>query len=257
MQLKGKLTPFLGLILALSVSFTACDKKDPADPKDPQTQTQTPVASDPTPQPADADAVVVAIQQVTYQNAGGFPMTISTGLGVAMFNDGSGTYLDAGTVTIDGEHTLIKESNNVYRTEISQSQPMGIDFASDVNWEWTGGPDFPAQDLPNTQGWPSDPKLQEVPATVNTNESLTLELEEMVDNADTIYFNVYGGTDVLMKALPGNTTSHTFTAEEMKTVGTGTGFIQIAPYNMLPRSRDGKTIYMINEKVLTEMVEFE
>jgi hypothetical protein len=60
-----------------------------------------------------------------------------------------------------------------------------------------------------------------------------------------------------LKRVAGNTSSVTFSASEVQSVGKGSGIVTIAPWNLTVQTLGGKQINVVNELALTRIVTIE
>jgi hypothetical protein len=65
---------------------------------------------------------------------------------------------------------------------------------------------------------------------------------------------VVGGSGYVTKTVAGNQTTCNFTAAQMGTAGSGSGLIQVTPYQIESNNFNGKKIYRIMEVVKTKTV---
>lgn len=245
--------------LSLLVVFNAC-KKDDEDDDDDNTPTVTTPAN-PTPTPNDADGVCVSIQSASVVSVPVIgTQTTFLGLAVAAFPNGANTFASAGTVTVNSE-SLAKQTNNSYVYTPSASNATGISFSNANDWSVSGEGSITGFNYSNSTDIPMIGDLT-AGETVSTGGSFSLGIAlnnsfTDLNNADSIYYGVYGPDGQLIHATGGGTTSHTFTASQMATVGAGSGFVQIAAVTFNPQTLSGQKIYFVNEGVLTKSVTFE
>lgn len=245
--------------LSLLVALGSCKKDDDTDDDDDTTPTTTTPAN-PTPTPADADGVCVSIKSFSVTSSPIGDITTDIGLAVAVFPTTGGTFVDAGAVTCNTK-ALTKNDNNSYTFTPNASDPTGIDFSSDNDWSVAGAGSVTGFTYSNSTNIPKIGNLT-AGSTISTGSSLDLGIDMTSNNtnlygADSIYYGVYGPDAQLIHATGGNTTSHTFTASEMATVGAGTGFVQIAAVKFNEQNISGQTIYFVNEGVMTKTATFE
>lgn len=247
--------------LSLLVALGSCKKDDEdTDDDDDNTPTVTSPAN-PTPTPNDADGVCISIKSASVIEA---PIvgtqTNFLGLAVAVFPDGSGNFVEAGNVTCNSE-TLTKNSNNSYTFTPSATNTTGINFSSMNDWSVSGAGSVTGF----TYSASTDiPKIGDLSAgsTVSTGAAFNLGINMSNSNtnlygADSIYYGVYGPNGQLVHVTDENTTSHTFTASQMASVGAGSGFVQIAAVDFDFEVLGGQKIYFLYEGVLTKSVTFE
>jgi hypothetical protein len=245
------------LIFALSIvsiAFTSCDKKI----TDPTTNTTNANTSATSPMPASGDGAIVAVKTVTKTTVAGFPVTTELGTGVAVFGDlANATYNDAGAISLNTK-SLAKQSTNSYVYTPSATDITGIDFSSSISWSVAGGGSLGAFTHDATaQGFPAISDINGSATSINSANSFTLSAAGSISNADSVYFQLSGPTTTIVKHLAGNSSSATFTAAEVQSVGKGSGVIIIAPWNWSVKSLGGKQINVINEVALSRVVTIE
>ena len=244
--------------IASSLLFTACEKdEDDADNTNTETPS-TPPARDPAfPQQSDASGVLVGIKTVTIENNPilPFPIEIELGTAVALFPATTGdfsTLIDAGTVSCNAKE-LDPQSNDSYIFIPGLTDQEGIDFTDGSEWEVSGNSSVMAFTEIYSR-FPSTPVVTS--GDVDTSTDYELEIESTVgSSADSLYYIIYGGEDYVMKTVDPFTSSVTFTASEMSSLGaTSNGLIQVTAYSMVSRVNNGKTYYFVNETVNTKSV---
>lgn len=244
-------------ILALSLAtflFASCDKK---------TTTTTPTTTNtntgtPSPAPASGDGAIVSVLSETKTVVSGFPITTSLGTAVAVFgNLAGGTYSDAGAITLNTK-SLTKQSNNSYVFTPSATDITGIDLSGSLNWSVGGGSGVSAFTYDaSAQGMPSANEISGSFTTINSANSFTLSTSGSISNSDSVYFQLSGPTSTVLKRVAGNTSSVTFSASEVQSVGKGSGIVTIAPWNWTVQTLGGKQINVVNELALTRVVTIE
>lgn len=242
------------LSLAVAIGFSSCKKDEEPEPE-PDTPTAAAPAN-PIPAPQGADAALVAIHTATYITApfvGEIYQPIGFGVGV-FGNLATGAFVNAGAVTLNSK-SLSPQSNQTYVFSPGATEPTGIDFSSGANWTVAGGNGFAAFNHSTTNEVPSGPKYTGS-TTIARNAEYTLSSSIAILSADSVIFNVISPTVTLTKVLPGNISTCSFTAAEMGTLGAGSGYVQIVPYNFEYATYGGKQIYFINESVSTNSVTF-
>lgn len=245
--------PLTALLLSLVVFSSSCGKDDDDDddqnPNQPTATTIPPID--------DADGIMVALKTLSFVSQLGFETEVPTNTAVAAFgNMQTGDFVDVGAVDVDG-NVLTKYENDSYVFTPSVTNPNGIEFGTNFTWNVAGGNGFAAFDHTVNFPFPSIGKITSATGTISAASSYTLTVQS-VASADSVIFQIAGanGTNVLVTKV-GNSTSHTFTASELASVGKGTGIIQVAAYRLNNATKAGKNIYFINETVVTEFVEFE
>lgn len=250
MKLPFKFTTLL--LLGAALAFTACDK-DEDELEIPQEEpTPTTESAPTTPTIEGADASLWAIRSASTQSVGGMTIDINIGLAVAAFSEGANfeTLTDVGTVEVDG-NMLTKQENNAYTFTPSQTDPTGLDFDNTVNWEITGGNGFQPF---NTSMTITFPEVSEITSgtTVSKSAGYTLTVNE-VTYSDSVLFMI---GDVI-KYIPGNAESCTFTSAELSGLSNGASVATVAGFSATPTVSDGKTIYHGRETVQTTSITIE
>lgn len=234
--------------------FSSCDKdEDTAPVVEPAATTSAP--SSPSPRPSDADAVMIAVNSISITNAPIIgPITTKIGLPIAIFFDGA-NFKDVGAVTCDN-NALVKQPNNSYIFTPSITNPTGITFGTDISWDIAGANGFPAHTKSIRGLFPDNINIQTTTgSTVSSSTDFTLS-SLPISGADSVYFGVYGPDGGLNVVLAGNSSSYTFSASEMATIGTGAGFVQIAATKNISNETlgTGEKIYYLTETVQTSSV---
>lgn len=238
----------LSFILLVTVLMSSCKKDDTTTP----TPAPTPTPSNPIPSiPSNVAGVLVAIQTQTKPPIviPGVPMQmINVGLAVALFPSGTaGVNYNAGNVSVNS-FPLTKDTSNMYMYTPGAANPLGLEFTSPPSWSVSGSANVPAFNA-TANSFPTDVNVTSS-ATFSIASSYTLTCD-LVTGADSLIFAVHGPKASLTKSKAGNSTSHTFTATELATVGTGFGYIQVTAYKLKPVVNSNKTYWVINENVAT------
>jgi hypothetical protein len=176
------------------------------------------------------------------------------GVPVAFFFNTPGTYLDGGAVSCNS-NALTKQTNNTYNFTPSTSAPTGVDYSSGVNWSVGGNStnEVPAFTHSPSIGFPQLDSISGSISTVTKSNGVTISATNVITNADSVIFSVYGPSGTAQKVLAGSS-SHTFSASDLSAIGTGSGYIQIAAYKIANQTFSAKKYYFINEAVFTKMV---
>ena len=239
---------FLVLAGAVSFSITSCNTDDtPETPSDP-------ASNPPTPTFGVGYGTLAAVKTITTFDPGfGVPVQeIVLGLGSAGFTDAMdySTLIEAGTLTLEGE-TLTKADNNAYYNSPTQTNPTGIDFSGNPSWEVSGSGAVPAFTHTTSIGFPTLGTITSA-TTIPGSGDYTLTVSN-VSGADSVYFMLGG----VVHTEGGNATSSVFTEAEINTMGTGTNFMQVAPYRWEMATKSGKDFYFVTEAVKTQSVTIE
>lgn len=196
-------------------------------------------------------SVLWALNTKTTVNTGGIDLGIGEtqidfGTAVASFVDG-GKNVSVGKVKVD-DTELKMESNKIYLSPVSLTNPTGITFGNTVNWSIEGGNGFAAMDyitkkrFPIASGFTAD-------ATVDKTASYTVSLSS-VSYADSIF---YGVNDVY-KIVAGNVKSVTFTAAQLADLKAGNAYVQVAPYNFEIIKNGTRDVVFGNQMVMSKLV---
>lgn len=236
----------LGIGLACMTTFTACKKTTSTTPNG----NSAPSVN----APSGADGALAAVKVITTQTVAGYTVPIEIGTAAAWFGTAS-SYQDAGNVTIDTKG--LTKSSNAYVYQPTQSDPTGLSFNSTVAWNVTGntGNGIAAFSYNDVSSFPSIDDISNS-GTVSSSAAFTLSATSGV-YGDSVIFVVTGSQNHISFIAPGGTTSHTFTAAEMATVGAAgnnTGLLQIAPYRLNHQTIGGKSYYFIKETCVSKFV---
>lgn len=233
MTTKRKKTGVLILLLFSLVIFNSCEDSG---------ETPEAIKASTTPSIEGSAGVCWALRTVTTVNTGGInigtDLTIDVGTGIGVFMD-NGKSVDVGTVTLNSL-PLEKVSNN-YMTTVSATQPTGVDFSKGIKWAITGGNGFTAFNHTVTNSFPYTGTFTS-PKTLTKADGYTLGFSS-VSGADSIIFAI---NDVV-KTVPGNVKSYTFTAAQLSKLSKGPGVVQAVPYNYKIVNYGGKYIAFGNQ----------
>lgn len=189
---------------------------------------------------------LIAIKTINTTTQAGF--TVDTEIGtavVALSEDGGSNWMDAGTVTCEGEN-LTKNANNSYTYIPGMTNPTGLTFSIPVNWTASGS-SWPAFGLDNNDSFSVVGDISSA-TSISSSSSYTLS-SPSITGADSVYFGIYGPDGTVYKIKSGATTSCTFTAAELSDLGTGSGYIQVVGLNYELTTLSNRDYYMINESV--------
>lgn len=246
-----KITYFL--LLAVLAGFSSCSKDDSDD-----ASTPTPSAPTPNTVPAigDADGVFAAVYTNNWVDVpfvGVMNLPIGTAVAVVASTTGGSTYVDAGVVKCE-DSTLTKNSSNNYYFQPALTNPYGLALGGSVAWSVSGSASVTALNYTTSNSFPDVDSIANG-KTIDKSVAYTLQASGSVTNSDSVIFVVAGPSATLMATRPAGTSSHTFSATEMATIGAGTGIIEIVPYNIESTTTvGGKKYYFINETAVTKMV---
>jgi PKD repeat protein len=205
----------------------------------------------------DADGAFYAINTVSVQEVAGFETTIKLGSAVAWFVDGGTSFVNVGDVEVENSRinaVLDPQSNNSY-VYVETNIPSEGFSNQGVTWSIAGGNGHsPVNGLANLLPFPSTNKVDESASDISGATAYTLVHDGAINNADSSIFAVHGPDGSVMKTVEGATTSVTFSASEMASVGSGAGILQIASFSILDQTVGGKKYYMVNESVANKNV---
>lgn len=242
------------LVLAVLAGFTSCSKDDDDD-NNANTGSTTPTVNT-VPTYSDADGVLAAVYTNNWINVP-FIGTINTPIGTAVAafysTTGGTTYVDAGVVKCE-DSTLTKNASNNYYFNPSIYNATGLDLFGSVSWNVAGNGSFTGFNYTTTTSMPDIDSISNG-ATVNSGAAFTLTASGSITNSDSVIFIVAGQSKTLMATRPAGTTSHTFSAADMATLGAGTGILEIVPYNWETTTTvGGKKYYFVNQAAATKIV---
>ena len=248
----NKLIAFIAIIALSTIILESCKKAEDLIPEEPAKTTNP---TSPQPKIGDADAVLIGLQTVTYTTVAGMTIETAIGLPVAMFFDGA-NFKDVGSVSCEGK-SLTKQDNNSYIFMPSATDPLGVTYDNDINWIVAGANGFPGATYSAKGTFPSNVEIDATTGQeVDTKSAFTLATKISTSNADSVYFGIYGPSGAVNHVVASNASSYTFTETEMKSIGTGAGFMQIAAVKQVKREvlSGGEVIYYLTEKVNTTSV---
>lgn len=229
--------PFLLSALCL----TACKKEETTEPATgggggSSTPSTTPTYTD-------ADGLLAAVRVFSTQSTPIGPVDVVIGTATGAFsNDQFASFENVGAVSCNGG-SLTRQGNNSYVHQPSATAPMGIDLSSsnDVTWNVAGGSGFPSFDRTLTEPFPAVGEITSATTVVRAN-GYTITTGP-VQNADSVVFTLGS----LVRTVPGNAASCTFTAGELNGLSAGTSFMQVSPYRSSNEVIGGKRIYFVKQ----------
>lgn len=218
---------------------------------------QTFTAPNPAPNFVDADGFVAAITTLSYQSTPIGDLAVEADVATAAFFNTSTTFFNAGTVAVNTNDLEIND-NNSYVSVSATSANIDLDFSTSTGNSWVigGSSNVPAFNHTTTRGMPSDIKFSAEADDVNTANPFTINIVTAPSTCDSILYLVAAENKTVTKIVSRNTTSVTFSSAEMNGLS-GAGVAQVAAYNFEFSIENGKKIYYINEKVITDPVTFE
>jgi hypothetical protein len=247
---------FLSLSLLATIVFASCDPADVMPTPDPTPDPTASAAS--TPSFASGDGAIVALITRTSTSTPMGNMDIDLGTGVAVFgNLSAGSYTHAGSITLNGK-TLTRNENNSYVYMPSATDITGIAFDSDINWV-VETPSFTYNAATAGRGMPvASGNIDFSAASLSGSDAFTLKVSGSISNADSVYFQINGPNKSILKRMGATTTSVTFTADEMSSLGKSAGCsMTVAPWNHEQKTLGGKTIHVVNELAISKVVEIK
>lgn len=236
------------LLLAGAVTLSSCKKDEDEEPTPDPTPSTSSVPT--TPVFSNADGALWAVNSITITT---MPIVgeVDTEIGIAVgafANEGNfDDLVNVGTVKVD-DQSLTRNTNNSYTLTPGLTNPSGIEYGNIVDWEVTGGGDFGAFTYSSNIAWPTLTPITSG-ETVSKSAGYTLTVNS-VSNADSVLFLVGS----VVKTIPGNATSCTFSADELSGLSNGTSVATVAPYASTPQTLGGKTIYVGKEAVRTRTI---
>jgi len=241
----------LSFIAVLVTSLSSCNKTEVPEDVIPEEENNDPTPP-PFPEIIGSDGTLVAIKSQSTQNSPIGPMTITIGLGVAVFYETGNTesFLDAGTVNLNSL-SCTKQNNNAYVFQPSAQNPTGIDFGSGVSWSVSGSANIDAFSYDPTISFPTVDAISSG-EVVNKASGYTLTTTS-ITGADSVIFQIGS----VLKTVAGNSTSCTFSSADLSGLATGTSIVQIAGYKIQNQTITAKNYYFINETVVTKTVTIE
>ena len=240
----------LALLTIGILTFSCSEDEDLPIPEETTTSTGNTGSTENNLQPTipGADAALWAVNTVTITEVPGLPsITTNLGVGVAVFLDASGDFVDVGDVQLN-TNSLDRVPNNSYVSIVGITNPTGIDFSGGVSWSVVGGNGFPAITKDVAIGFPNVGEITSS-TTVTPANGYTLTVSS-VSGADSVLFLIEG----INKTIAGNATSCTFTASDLSSLSAGASIVQVAAYVTTNETVDGKTIYYGNQTVQTKSV---
>lgn len=239
------------LSLIFSLFLVSCDKL----PNNNNNQSFN--ASNPAPTFNNADGLMAAITTLSYQSTPIGDIAVEADVATAAFFNTSTTFFNAGTVGVNTNDLEIND-NNSYASVSSTTANIDLDFSTSSGNTWVvgGSSDVAAFNHTTSRGMPSDIKFTAEVEDVNTANSFTISIESAPSTCDSILYLLAAENKTVTKTVSSNTSSVTFTSSEMSGLD-GAGVAQVAAYNFEFSEENGKIIYYVNEKVISDLVNFE
>lgn len=249
--MKHKVSQILIATIFISLIFSGCSKKteDLTDPT-PQTNSGTPTPSF---NFNDASGILVALKTVTEQTVAGITIPVELNAPTAVFpsSPGSASFLDAGTVSINSR-SLSKLSNNSY---VYNDYVNPVNYNT-VTWVVSGNGSVPAINYTEDKQMPSFSDFSSIPATVSKTSGLTLNLAGKFSNADSVYVVVISAANskIVIKRSAGSGGSFTFTPGDLSDLGSGSGYLEVCPWNYKIEDFNSKNFYFIMESAYVKTI---
>lgn len=199
--------------------------------------------------------VLVALKTVTTTSTPLGEMDTNVGTAVAVFSENGGsTFISAGTVNVDGNNLNV-QSNGSYVYQIGASNPTGITFGNTVNWGGDGSA-WPVFTATTTQGFSTVGSISSGNPSTSSDYTLSVGSITGLNSSDSVLFALYGQNNNIIKILPSNVTSYTFSASEVSSAGAGTGIVQVVglKYDQQNIGSPSKPYWLINETVRSKIV---
>lgn len=250
--------------LSLTFGFVSCKKEGCTDPtatnydikatKDDGSceyaNAPAPNAPTYTPNFSGTFGTLVALKTITTTATPLGSMDTEVGTAVAVFSENGGqSFLSAGTVDVNSK-TLSAQQNGSYVYMVGAADPTGIAYNNDVTWNATGNA-WPAFTASTTQGFSQVSAITS--GNPSTSSDYTLSANQ-VTGADSVLFTLIGQNNNIVKILPGNTSSYTFSASEVSSAGAGSGIVQIVGLKYDLTNIGSRDYYLINETVRSKVV---
>lgn len=246
--------PVLGIMLGVA----SCDKgTTTTTPTTPTTPTPT-TPSAPTPMTPTVSGnywgVLVALKmQFSYAVTGApFPVSIDYDMGLANFYNGagSGTLVDAGTVSINSNNLEKQTSGSYYLSATTGLTPSTLGLTSGVQWQVAGGNGIPSINYTHTGIFPAYSGT--LPSEINRSQDLVIDLGSDVTGADSVYVVIITSNKQIIKAYDGNPApaKATITASELgalPAVSDNTAYLEVLPFTYKTPTFNGKQFVSIKE----------
>lgn len=243
-------------VLAFCIFMVSCKKNDD------NNTTTTNQASNIPPSVNNADGVMVAIKTLSFVSQAGFEFTLPVNTAVSAFgNLETGDFEDVGGVDLGGD-VLEKQTNNSYvytfdgNIGTTPGGTYGLDLSTPYTWNVTGGGGFQSFTHTVNMDFPNIGKITSATGNISSSSTYTLSVQS-VSSADSVYYQIAGADGNVYAVKAGGSTSHTFSASEVSSVGTGDAIIQVAAIKYSTDTKGGKEIWFLNETVVTDFVKIQ
>ena len=246
---------FLFLFFISGVMFTSCRKDEIPIPAPVPIEDTVTELFDYIPVYENRSAILVAINNYNYKSENGLIVEKISGSARAVFPTGSGFFQQVGTVAVQ-DVPLELSSGNRYALDPTVGQPEGINFinASTLRWSVSGNENFPPVSFICLENFPSMSEMIMSKASINRNEDFTFGTEFPIDDADSVFFNVFAPNGYLFAHAGGARYNHTFTREKLSVLKSGHGFLRITAFKTVEVEINGQRIQYLNECVNTQPV---
>lgn len=249
--------------LAIMLGVTSCDKVDtkPTTPTNPTPS--TPAAPTPV-TPAVGNnfwGVMVALKMEFSYNMPQLPVPVSVDyeMGVANFYDGagSGTIVDAGTVSVNSNDLAKQTNGSYYLNATAGMTPATLNLDNGVQWQVAGSNGIPAINYNHTGSFPDYSGT--VPSEIKKSQDLVIDLGSKVSGADSVYVVIVTSAQTIIKAYDGNPApaQATIAASELGTLPTVTdnsAYLEIVPFTYATPTFGGKQFVAIKETAVLSAV---
>ena len=193
----------------------------------------------------DADAVLAAVREISVVDQSGFSIFKTIGEAISYFDDQTDNtkYTYAGAITVNGAYLqYLPDSTYFFDLDLTNNTSSPI-FDENIQWEVEGGNGYPYMKR-ELVGWPDVLGISS-PRAINTDEAFELRTDE-VNFADTSIFQIAGPDGLVYVEKGGDDVSHTFSSDELKTLGTGLGIMQISAFQVNDTIiNDDKVYYLL------------
>ncbi|MCX6248222.1 MAG: hypothetical protein NTW10_10845 [Bacteroidetes bacterium] len=233
----------------ISAMLSGCSKSATT----PDTTTQTSTVPKISYNFSDAYGVLVALNTVSTQTVGGYtiPVQINTPTAAFPLTIGGTSFQDGGAVTFNTK-PLAKQSNNAY-VYTDLANPVTYDQAI---WSVSGSVNVPAFNYTDSRFFPEFTNQANLPGAFSKMAGLAVVLGGFTNNADSIYvviISTVNGKSV-MKRLPGNAVTSTFSPSDVAVLGTGAGYLEVCPWTYSIQQFNSKSFYFIKEAAYVAVI---
>ncbi|HTX88093.1 MAG TPA: hypothetical protein VMC08_03825 [Bacteroidales bacterium] len=195
--------------------------------------------------------VMAAVKSINHENLNGIDVPVEARIASASFvaQPDSGTNVDAGSVSLNS-HALTRQSNNTYLLEDLNNE-VGL---GTVTWVVSGSGSVPAINYTSGRVLPDYTGFSSLPSTVTRTAGLTIALGSAVTNADSVYVVISDPNgNSLVRQVPASASQCVFSASELSGLSTGTGILQVAPWNFEKKSFNSQPYFFILEIAYTKL----